>query len=84
MANESKSITKAFDTLPKLLRLIIIIIGGVLVGGIYRLIKWYENRNTATLVAGLLVTFTFVGNIVVWIIDIVTTVTNDRITVFAD
>ena len=78
------TLTGMYDELPWLLRLIILIIGGVIVGGIYRIVKWTETKNTATLVVGLLTTFTGIGNLIIWIVDLVTTITAGKITVFAD
>lgn len=78
------TLTGMYDELPWLLRLIILIIGGVIVGGIYRIVKWTETKNTATLVVGLLATFTGIGNVIIWVVDVLTTVLNGEITVFAD
>lgn len=83
MANKD-SLTAAYDSLSPLLRLIIIIIGGVIVGGIYRIIKWTETKNTATLIVGILGTFTGIGNALLWIVDVVTTIIHGKFTVFAD
>lgn len=84
MANNSKPLTTAYDELPMLLRFIIILIGGVIVGGIYRLVKWYEQRNTVTLVVGILATFTGIGNLIIWVVDVVTTVMGKGICVLAE
>ena len=84
MANNQKNLTQAYDELPMLLRLIIVIIGGALVGGIYRLVKWYEKRNTVTLVVGLVTTITGIGNLIIWVVDVVTTAMGRGIYVLAD
>lgn len=78
------SLTATYDALPLLLRIIIQIIGGVVVGGIYRIVRYFETKNIATLVVGLLVTFTFVGNIIAWVVDLVTLIINGKYTVFVD
>lgn len=83
MAN-NKPLTASYDELPMFLRLIIVIIGGALVGGIYRLVKWYEKRNTVTLVVGIITTFTGIGNFIIWIVDVVTTAMGRGICVLAD
>lgn len=83
MAN-NKPLTASYDELPMFLRLIIVIIGGALVGGIYRLVKWYEKRNTVTLIVGIITTFTGIGNFIIWIVDIVTTAMGRGIYVLAD
>lgn len=81
---KNNSLTRAYDELPLILRIIIQIIGGVIVGGIYRIVRYFETKNLITLVVGLLVTFTLVGNVIAWIIDLVTLILNGKYTVFVD
>ena len=81
---KNDSLTASYDSLPFILKLIIILVGGVVVGGIYRIIKWTETKNTVTLVVGLLATFTGIGNLVIWVIDVISTVLYGKITVLAD
>ena len=82
---KKNSITTAYDALPFIAKLLIIIFGGVIVGGIYRIIKYFESgKSVATLVVGLLATFTGIGNVIIWIVDVVTTVMHGKFTVFAD
>ena len=83
MANKS-TITKEYDNLPLWIRVLIQIVFGVVVGGIYRLVRFYETRNLTTLIVGLLVTFTFVGNVISWIIDLYCLIVNKKYTVFVD
>ena len=78
------SLTASYDALPLIARIIIQIIGGVIVGGIYRIARYLETKNIVTLVVGLLVTFTGVGNVISWIIDLVTLCLNGKYTVFVD
>ena len=78
------SLTKTYDELPLILRIIIQLIGGVVVGGVYRIVRYLETKNIVTLVIGLLVTFTGVGNLIAWIIDLVTLIINGKYTVFVD
>lgn len=77
-------ITKAFDDLGKILRLVILILFGSVVSGVYRIIKYFETKNTTTLIVGLLGTFTGIGNLVLWAVDIFTTVVSDEISFLAD
>lgn len=79
-----KSLTASYDALPLLLRIIIQIVGGVVVGGIWRIVRYCETENVVTLVVGLLVTFTVVGNLVAWMVDLVTLIMNGRYTLFVD
>ena len=80
----NSSITASYDSLPLILRIIIQLIGGAVVGGVYRIIKFVESRNLATLVVGLLATFTGIGNLIAWVVDLITLIFSGRYTVFAD
>lgn len=78
----SSSLTKQYDNLPKIARILIQIFLGALVGGVYRILKYFETSNIVTLVVGIL---NFVGlGLVFWVVDLVTTILNDKITVLAD
>jgi hypothetical protein len=80
----SNSITKQFEDLPKLVKVVLLIVFGWVIGGVYRVIRYTETKNVVTLVAGLLGLFTGIGNIVVEIADIVTEVLHNKITILAD
>ncbi len=82
MAN-NESITAIYDSLPKIARIIIQIVFGWIVGGLYRIFRYLETKNTATLVVGLLGLIPPV-DLALWIIDLVQTVTNDKISFYAD
>ncbi len=78
----STSLTATYEALPKIAKILIQIFAGAIVGGIYRILRYLETKNTITLVAGIL---NFVGlGVVFWVVDLVTEITNDRITVLAD
>ena len=64
------------------LSLLQLILGGI-IGGIYRIVRFFETKNIVTLVVGLLCTFTGVGNFIAWIVDLVTELIHNRITVLA-
>ena len=83
MTNKT-SLTETYDSLPLLLRIILQIIGGVVVGGIYRIARYLETKNIVTLVVGLLTTFTGIGNLIAWIVDLVTLILNGKYTLFVD
>lgn len=83
MANKT-CLTKEYDNLPLLLRVIIQIVAGVVAGGIYRIVRYFETKNIATLVVGLLVTFTGIGNIIAWIIDLYTLIRDKKYSIFVD
>ena len=80
----NKSLTASYNELPLILRIIIQLIGGAIVGGVYRILKFLETRNLATLIVGLLATFTGIGNLIAWVVDLITLIINGKYTVFAD
>lgn len=81
---QNNSLTKSYDELPFILRLIIQIIGGALVGGIYRIVRYLETKNIVTLVVGILALVTGIGNLIAWVVDLVTLIINGKYTVFVD
>lgn len=78
-----KGLTAAYEALPKILKILIQIFLGAIVGGIYRIVRFLETGNVVTLVVGILVLVTGVGNAIAWVVDLVTEILFDRITVFA-
>ena len=77
-------VCKAYDSLSFIVRFVIQLFLGAIVGGLYRIFKFFDTNNMVTLVVGLLVTFTAIGNVIIWIVDLVTTLMHGKITVFAD
>ena len=78
------TLTSSYDELPLLLRIIIQAVLGVVVGGIYRIVRFTESKNIVTLVVGLLLTFTGIGNVISWIVDLVCLILNGEYTLFVD
>lgn len=76
--------TGAYDALPKLVKIIIQLFLGAIVGGVYRIVRFFETGKVLTLIVGLLTTFTGIGNGIAWIVDLVTVILSDKITVLAD
>ena len=81
MANNS--LTASYENLPKIAKILIQIFLGAIVGGIYRIIRYTEKKNTTTLIVGILALIPPIS-FVFWIIDLVTEITNNRISVLAD
>jgi len=77
-------ITQKYEDLPQIVKIILQIFLGGLIGGVYRIIRFVENKNIVTLVVGILVLVTGVGNLIAWIVDLVTEIFKNRITVLAD
>jgi len=78
MANKS-SLTASYEALPKILKILLQLILGAIIGGIYRIVRFLENKNTQNLIVGILALIPPI-DVVFWIVDIVTEVTGDRIT----
>ena len=76
--------TQTYESLPKILKIIIQLLLGSIVGGVYRIFKFLETKNVVTLVVGLLVLVTGIGNLIIWVVDLVTEILYNKITVFAD
>ena len=76
--------TQTYESLPKILKIIIQLLLGSVVGGVYRIFKFLETKNVVTLVVGLLVLVTGIGNLIIWVVDLVTEILYNKITVFAD
>ena len=81
---KSQKLTEVYESLPKIAKVLLQLFLGAIVGGIYRIVRFFETQNVVTLVVGLLVTFTGVGNLIAWIVDLFTEITQDRITVLAN
>ena len=81
MSNNS-SITAMYEDLPKIAKILLQIFLGSIISGVYRILRYVETKNIVTLIVGILC---FVGlGFIFWIIDLVTEITNNRITVLAD
>ena len=83
MANKS-SLTATYDSLPLILRVLIQIVAGVVAGGVYRIVRYFETKNLTTLVVGLLVTFTGVGNVISWLVDLYFLIRDKKYSLFVD
>jgi hypothetical protein len=81
MANNS--FTATYEALPKIVKVILQIFLGSIVGGIYRILRYVETKNTTTLVVGVLALIPPIS-FVFWVLDLVTEITKNQITVLAD
>jgi hypothetical protein len=78
----AKTITAQFENLPKILKFILFLLLGGLLSGIFRVLRFLETKNLVTLVFGI-VCFFGVG-FVVGIIDAVTELLGNKVSVLAD
>ncbi len=77
-------LTETYENLPKIAKILLQIFLGGVIGGIYRIVRYTETKNIVTLVVGIVCLVTGVGNFAAWIIDLVTEITQNKITVLAD
>ena len=75
--------TGAYEALPKIAKVIIQILLGAIVGGIYRIVRYVETKNVVTLVVGILTLIPPIS-FIAWIVDLVTEITSNKISVLAD
>ena len=77
-------ITEIYENLPKIAKILLQIFLGAIVSGLYRVLRYLETKNTTTLVVGIisLVTGGVFG--ILWVVDLVTEITKNRITVLAE
>ena len=80
--SEQVNYTDKFEELPLVVKILLLLFLGGLVSGIYRILRYLETKNTTTLVIAILC-FVCIGGIIA-IIDIVTELTNGRVTVLAE
>ena len=76
--------TAMYEALPKIVKVLLQIFLGAIIGGIYRILRFLETGNIITLVVGILVLVTGIGNVIAWILDLFTEITANKITFFAD
>ena len=76
--------TAKYEELPKIAKIIIQVILGGIVGGIYRILRYLETKNTVTLVVGIVGLVTGIGNVVLWVLDLISEALNNKITFLAD
>ncbi|MBR2010758.1 MAG: hypothetical protein IKA06_03305 [Clostridia bacterium] len=81
---KKNTLTGAYEALPKIVKILLQLFLGAFIGGIYRVIRFFETGKIVTLVVGLLVLFTGIGNAIAWVVDLVTELLHNEITVLAE
>ena len=76
--------TAKYEELPKIVKIILQLVLGGIIGGIYRIVRYLETKNIVTLVVGILALVTGVGNFIFWVLDLITEITQNKISVLAD
>lgn len=77
------NITASYESLPKWAKVLIQVLLGAIVGGVYRIVRFVETKNVVTLVAGILCLVPPIS-FAAWVIDLVTEIVNNKISVLAD
>ena len=80
---KKKTITGAYEALPKIAKILLQIFLGAIIGGVYRILRYLETKNVVTLVVGILALIPPI-DVVFWILDLITEALNDRISILAD
>ena len=78
-----KTFTGAYDALPKIANILVQIILGSVVGGVYRILRYLEKKNVTTLSVGILALIPPIS-FIFWVLDLYTMITAERISVLAD
>ena len=81
MANES--LTAKIESLDKILKFFIFLLVGGIMSPLYRVFRYLETKNTVTLVVAI-VSFVFGLSWVLGIVDAVTELSSNKVTVLAD
>ncbi len=81
MSNNS-SFTAMYEDLPKIAKILLQFFLGYIVSALYRILRYLETKNIVTLVVGILCFFGL--GFIFWIVDLVTEITKNKITVLAD
>lgn len=74
---------KLFDNLPRIVKLILQFFFGGIISGVYRIVKGVVEGKVVVIIVGVLALFTGVGNIIFWVIDFITLLLHDDISVLA-
>ena len=82
MAN--KTYTAQYEALPLIAKIISQVVLGAFVGGVYRIVRYFETKNTVTLIVGIIVTFTGIGNFISWVVDLISEILYNKIAFLAD
>ena len=75
--------TGVYEDLPKIVKILLQIFLGAFVGGVYRILRYVETSNITTLIVGILALIPPIS-FVFWVIDLITEIANNKITVLAD
>lgn len=75
------NLTKTYEDLPKIVKIILQIFLGYIISAVYRIIRFVENKNIVTLIVGILCFFGI--GFIAWVVDLITEILYNRITILA-
>ena len=78
----NQSITEQYEALPQIAKILIQLFAGNIISALYRFLRYSETKQQYTLLVGILALLPGISR-VIWIIDIATEVTSNRITFVA-
>lgn len=78
----NQSITEQYEALPQIAKILIQIFAGNIISALYRFLRYSETKQQYTLLVGILALLPGISR-VIWIVDIATEVTSNRITFVA-
>ena len=76
-------LTAAYEALPKILKLVLQFFFGWFIAPAYRIVKFLEKGNKLTLIVGIVTIFP-PFDVIAWVVDFITELLSDKITVLAD
>ena len=76
-------LTAAYEALPKILKLVLQFFFGWFSAPAYRIVKFLEKGDKLTLIVGI-VTIIPPFDVIAWVVDFITELLSDKITVLAD
>ena len=80
----AKKIISTFESLHLIVKLLLIVLLGWLIGGIYRILRFTETGNISTLIIAILGLVTGVGNLVLEVVDFVSELLNNKIEILVE
>ena len=81
---ENMNLTEMYENLPKIVKFLLQLFLGYIISGVYRVLRFLETKNIVTLIVGLVGLLTGFGNVIVWLLDLYTVITKNRICILAD
>ncbi len=78
----TNQIIQMFEDLPLWAKVVLLIVVGGVISPVYRILKFFETKNTTTLIVGIVCLVTGCGSAILAILDIISEITKGKITLF--